>query len=83
MTRERRRYLHASTESEKKATTSSIASHFRKENGGAQEMESDKEEERANRHRSSRIKNLLNVNVYDVLARSIECIDVTEEGPSF
>ena len=61
----------------------SITSYFMEEKREAQEMESDEEEERASKRRSSRIKNLLNGNVNDVLTTSIGCIDVTEEGPSF
>ena len=45
-------------------------------------MESDEGEETATNRRSSRIQSL-NVNFNYVLARSIECIDVTKEGQSF
>ena len=45
-------------------------------------MESDKKEEQVTKRRSSRIRSL-NVKVNDVLARSIECKDITKDEPMF
>ena len=71
-----------SMQSEKKERGKAIMSYFRTGKRGAQDTESDREEEVATMRRSSRLE-ILNVHVDDVLVHSSEIIDVNKEGPQF